>query len=104
MFGQMGRFLRHALRGARAQAVDSVTPVLTEPARLDFQHSWDMATGYALIDGRDEAIDWIANSIRRGLINNPFLSRHDPRLANIRHEKRFVDLMASRSQWERLDV
>ena len=64
-----------------------------------------MATGYALIDERDQAIEWLTNATRQGLINYPFLSQHDPLLKNIRQEKRFTELMEEvRSQWERFDV
>jgi non-specific serine/threonine protein kinase len=64
-----------------------------------------MATGYALIEERDAALDWLENAICRGFINYPFLSRYDPLLVNIRQERRFTDLMEKvRSQWERFAV
>jgi non-specific serine/threonine protein kinase len=103
--GQLALFLRHGLGGNKAEALQAVNPTLTEAARLDFQHSWDMATGYALIEEREEALEWLANATHRGFINYPFLSQYDPLLKNIRQEKRFKELMEEvRSQWERFEV
>jgi serine/threonine protein kinase/tetratricopeptide (TPR) repeat protein len=105
MFGQLGLFLNHALRGNKAQALDAVSPASAEAARWDMQYSWEMATGYALIDERDQAIQWLTNATRRGFINYPFLSQHDPLLKNIRREKRFTELMEEvRSEWEQFEV
>ena len=104
MFGQIGLFLGHALRGNKAQALEAVSPTSAEAARWDLQYPWEMATGYALIGERDQAIDWLTNATRRGLINYPFLSQHDPLLKSLRQEKRFTDLMEQvRSQWERFE-
>jgi serine/threonine protein kinase len=105
MFGQLALFLGHGLRGDRAKALEAVSPTLTEAARWDLQYSWEMATGYALIDEREAALGWLENAIRRGLINYPFLSQYDPLLKNIRQEKRFQELMEEvRSRWERFEV
>lgn len=77
---------------------------MTDAARWDLQYSWEMATEYALIDERAEAIEWLENATHRGLINYPFLSQYDPLLKNIREEKRFKELMEEvRSQWERFE-
>jgi eukaryotic-like serine/threonine-protein kinase len=105
MFGQLALFLRHGLGGNKAKALEAVSPLLVDPAHLDLQHSWDIATGYALIEEQDAALEWLENAIRRGFINYPFLSRYDPLLENIRQEKRFTELMEEvRSQWERFEV
>ena len=56
MFGQLALFLRHGLGGNKAEALQAVNPTLTEAVRLDLQHSWDMATAYALIEEREEAL------------------------------------------------
>ncbi len=78
---------------------------MTEWARWDFEASWEMATGYALIGETDDALEWLENAVQRGFINYPFLSQYDPLLENIRHERRFVALMEDvRSQWERFEA
>ena len=38
MFGQIGLFLRHALRGNKAQALEAVSPTSAEAARWDLQY------------------------------------------------------------------
>lgn len=53
----MARFLRHALDGDRDRVRKAVTPTLTEWAGWDFQTTWEMATGYALVGEKDAAID-----------------------------------------------
>lgn len=105
MFGQLALFLGLALRGEKGKAAQAVSPTLSESARWDFQYSWDMAAGYALIEEREEALGWLEHAVLRGFINYPFLSRHDPFLKNIRQEKRFKALMEEiRPRWERFEV
>ena len=105
MFGQLAQFLSHTLRGNKADALAAVNSDLTEAARWDLQYSWEMASGYALIDERDRAIEWLEIATRQGMICYPFLSQYDPLLENLRQEPRFKELMeAVRSQWERFEV
>ncbi len=104
-FGQLALFLRRALDGDRGGALAAVTPTLMEWARLDFEASWEMATGYALIGETDDALEWLENAVQRGFINYPFLSKYDPLLENLREEKRFLTLMDNvRFQWEQFEV
>ena len=70
-FGQLALFLRRALDGDRGGALAAVTPTLMEWARLDFEASWEMATGYALIGETDDALEWLENAVQRGFINYP---------------------------------
>jgi len=105
MFGQLAQFLSHTLRGNKADALAAVNSDLTEAARWDMQYSWEMASGYALIDERDKAIDWLETATHQGMICYPFLSQYDPLLENLRQEPRFKELMEDvRSQWERFEV
>ncbi len=67
--------------------------------------SFDMAYGYALINEKEKAIDWLETATRIGFINYPFLSEYDPLLESLRQEKRFLTLMEDvRSSWERFEV
>ncbi len=85
---------RHALRGE----VDEVHRLMTEELQTMLGGDWQwchlIADCYALIDSRDLALNWLEKAIDMGYTNYPFLSRHDPLLDSIRHEARFVDLMA----------
>ena len=65
--------------------------------------SWFLAEGFAAMGANGEALDWLENAVRRGLLNYPLLAAHDPLLEPIRAELRFKALLgAVRPQWEAL--
>jgi non-specific serine/threonine protein kinase len=104
-FSRMAAMFLRALAGDREGTVAAVTPDLVEAARVDWQYSWEVASGYALIGASDQALDWLQNAVTRGFINYRFLSLHDPLLAGLRGDRRFQTLMAdARSRHERLRV
>ena len=85
--------------------MQAVNPEMTRAARWDEQFSWMMASCYALIDEKKEALDWLDNAIHRGFINYPFLSKFDPTLKNLRRMKRFKELMEKvKYEWERFEA
>jgi len=58
---------------------------------------------YRVLGRTDDAIAWTRIAINRGFLNHPFLSRHDPFLASVRSDGRFVALMDElRPRWEAL--
>jgi hypothetical protein len=64
-----------------------------------------MAHGYALIDEKEKALDWLENAVDRGFIAYSFLISHDPFLKNIRGEERFEKLMERvKYEWEIFEV
>ena len=98
-------FLKYVLQRNRSKALQAVNPELTRAARWDEQFSWMMASCYALIDEKKEALDWLDNAIHRGFINYPFLSKFDPTLKNLRRMKRFKELMEKvKYEWERFEA
>jgi hypothetical protein len=104
-FSRMAAMFLRALAGDRAGTFAAVTPDLVEAARVDWQYSWEVASGYALVGASDQALDWLANAVTRGFINYRFLSLHDPLLADLRGDVRFQTLMAdARKRHERLRV
>jgi len=104
-FSGMAAVFRRALSGDREGTFAAVTPDLVLAARVDWQYSWEVASGYALVGAADEALDWLRNAVSRGFINYRFLSLHDPMLAGLRGDERFQTLMAeARTQHERLRV
>lgn len=62
-------------------------------AKKDAQYSLFVAEIYAMINYKEDAINWLENSINRGMINYRFLSENDPLLENIRNDERFIELM-----------
>ena len=104
-FSRMAAMFLRALAGDREGTFAAVTPDLVEAARVDWQYSWEVASGYALVGATDQALDWLQNAVTRGFINYTFLSQHDPLLASLRSDERFQALMAdARKRHERLRV
>jgi len=105
VFAWLGLFFKYALKGDKTEALQSVTQELKSSARWDETWSFYMAKCYALIDEKEEALDWIENAINRGFINHPYLNEYDQFLENIRGEKRFKKLMKKvKYQWENFEV
>ncbi len=90
---QLAPAMACALRGDRAGVRRAITPELRAAARWDDIFSWWAADCFALVDERDTALDFLERAVEFGYINRPFLSQHEPFLANIRAERRFVRLM-----------
>jgi TolB-like protein/tetratricopeptide (TPR) repeat protein len=104
-FSLMATMFLRALAGDREGTHAAVTPDLVEAARVDWQYSWEVASGYALIGAADQAMDWLQNAVTLGFINHRFLSQHDPLLAGLRSDPRFRTLMDdARQRHERLQV
>ena len=99
------RFLLHALRGSRTEALACLTDQFTS---LAWQGSWvalTIAEGCALIGEPTESLRWLERSVDKGWINYPFLSRIDPWLETIRGDPRFDALMARVGhEWEAFEA
>jgi hypothetical protein len=78
-----------------------MTPDLRAAVWWDDIFSWWTADCFALVDEREAALDFVERAVQFGIINYPFLARHEPFLANIRGEPRFAQLMERvRGEWE----
>ena len=87
------------------RAIQAVTSDLVDAAKVDWQYSWEVAAGYALVGELHEALEWLENAVRRGFLNYRFLSEYDPLLENLRGDERFQALMAeARDRFESLEV
>ena len=74
-------------------------------AKKDFQSSLFFAQAFAMINSKEDALEWLENSINYGFINYPFLNEYDPCLKNIRGEERFKKLMERvKYEWEKFKV
>ena len=90
-----------ALRGDRDGLLRALTPELRAAAHWDEIFAWWTADCLALVNERDEALDFLERAVEFGVINWPWLSRHEPFLANVRGEERFGRLMERvRRAWE----
>ena len=98
-------FLKYALRGEKNRALD----VLTDEVKHYFWHDpelpWLGACNYALIDEKEEALNWLEHVINKGWINYPLFNDNDPLLENIRGEERFKKLMERvKHEWKHFEV
>ena len=60
---------------------------------------------FAMLNAKEEALDWLKHAIDIGFIPYPFFSRIDPFLNNIRGEERFKKLMKRvKKEWENFEV
>jgi len=104
-FAGLVSFLKFALQGDKQEALKMVTDELVERAKWDELFTWEMAVCYALIEEKEEALDWLELSVNRGWIPYPFLNEYDPFLENIRGEPRFKKLMERvKYEWEHFEV
>jgi non-specific serine/threonine protein kinase len=89
---------------ADGQAFRKFANDLQAYARRDKEFSWVFADCLAIIGEIDEALDWLANSIEMGLINDRFFSEFDPFLAPLRGNRRFQALMERAREKQRAFV
>jgi hypothetical protein len=74
-------------------------------AKKDAQYSLWLAEAYAKIDYKEDALNWLENSVNHGFTNYPFLNEYDPFLERIRGEERFKKLMERvKYEWENFEV
>jgi tetratricopeptide (TPR) repeat protein len=105
LWEQLSLFFIKALKGEKTEALKSITKKTQEIFRNDEMFPIWMAEGFALIDEKDEAIDWLEHGVNWGFINYPFLNEYDPFLENIRKENRFKNLMEKvKHKWENFEV
>ncbi|MBN1504826.1 MAG: protein kinase [Candidatus Eisenbacteria bacterium] len=102
---KLGLLLQYALKGDRATVAEVVTPDLVETAKRDPQYSNWIGAFYAALGDTENSLDWLENSVSRGFTNYPFMSKHDPLLANVRGEPRFAELMERvKVLWEQFEA
>jgi eukaryotic-like serine/threonine-protein kinase len=90
-----------ALRGQREELLRVLTPELRAAATWDEIFAWWTADCLALVNERDAALDFLERAVEFGFVNAPWLSHHEPFLANVRGEPRFGRLMERvRRAWE----
>lgn len=101
----MGLFLKHALLGDKEKALQAVTPQLAGAARGIEFYSRFMGDSYALIDEKEEAVNWLRNDMNLGFINYPYLTEYNPLIENIRGDTQFQELLGEiRRRWEQFEV
>jgi tetratricopeptide (TPR) repeat protein len=98
-------FFKYALQGEKKKALETITEDVKSYFWNDPEFMWLGVCNYALIDEKEEALNWVEHIIDRGWINYPFLSERAPFLENIRGEPRFKKLMERvKHEWENFEV
>jgi TolB-like protein/Tfp pilus assembly protein PilF len=99
-----GLLLKYGLQKDKERAFQLVTPDFKKTCQRDLEWSYNVAQAFALLDEKEEALDWLENAVNRGFINYPFISKHDPFLAGIRGEERFKKLLERvKYEWEHFE-
>ncbi len=94
----------HGLKGEKQAVLEELTEDFREWCREGIWSS-RVATAFALLNEKEEALNWLEQAVNSGFINYPLLSERDPWLENIRGEKRFKELMERvKSEWENFEV
>ncbi len=94
----------YGLKGDKEAALNELTGDFREWCR---ERLWSsrIATSFALLNEREEALDWLEHTVNSGFIHYPLLSERDPWLDNIRGEERFKQLMKRvKKEWEAFEV
>jgi tetratricopeptide (TPR) repeat protein len=101
---KFGLLLKYGLLKNREKAFREITPDFEKTCRRDHQWSYLVAVPLALVDAREESLDWLENAVERGFINYPELQRNRY-LDNLRGEERFKKLMERvKYEWEHFEV
>ena len=104
-WARMACAMRFALSDDRERMLESITPDLREAARSDEIFSWWLADCYAIVGDHAAALDCVERMIELGVINYPFLARHEPFLRSVRDEPRFLGLLErARKAWDAFDA
>jgi len=88
------RFIRHAARGERAEALNTLDPEMRAMAWGDADLPLILPALFAHLDLREEALDWMARALERGLFNVPFFAGHGS-FGGLRSDPRFQELLAA---------
>jgi hypothetical protein len=64
-----------------------------------------VAAAFAFLGAADEAFEWLEHAVAAGFVHYPMLAEHDPFLASVRGDARFLKLLARvKEEWEQFEV
>jgi len=105
IFAEWCLFFKYALQGEKTRALETISEDVKMYFWNDPELPWLGACNYALINEKEEALNWLEHAIDRGWINYPLFAEKDPFLENIRGEERFKKLMERvKYAWENFEV
>ena len=87
------------------KAYQLMTTDFLKGLKMDPIGSYMIVTAFALLEKRDEALEWLENAVNCGYLNYPVLAEKDPVLKSLRGEPRFKKLMERvKYEWEHFEV
>ena len=100
-WAKLGVIFRYALEGKEEKVMELYTEKLKNMMRGDELYGVWVAESYALINHKQEALEWLEESINYQFINYPFLTKHNRFLKNLHNEEGFKTLMKRvKKEWE----
>jgi non-specific serine/threonine protein kinase len=104
-WAKLGVIFKYALEGKEEKVLELYTEKLKNMMRGDEFYGVWVAESYALINHKQEALEWLEEAINNQLLNYPFLTKHDRFLKNLHNEQGFKKLMKRvKIEWENFEV
>ena len=104
-WAKLGIIFKYALEGKEEKVLELYTDKLKNMLRGDELYGIWVAESYALINHKQEALEWLEEAINNQFINYPFLTKHNPFLKNLHNEEGFKKLMKRvKKEWEDFKV
>jgi len=104
-WAKLGVIFKYALEGKEEMVLKLYTEELKNMMRGDEFYGVWVAESYALINHKQEALEWLEEAINNQLLNYPFLTKHDRFLKNLHNEEGFKKLMKRvKKEWENFEV
>jgi TolB-like protein/Flp pilus assembly protein TadD len=103
-WAQIALFCLHSLHGEKSKALEVVSEDLLNAVKGDDVLTVWMAESYALMDLKEESIEWIEKAVSNQNISYPWYES-DPFFINLHGEEKFMKLMERvKYEWENFEV
>ena len=104
-WAKLGVIFKYALEDKEEKVLELYTEELKNILRGDEFYGVWVAESYALINHKEEALEWLEECINNQLLNYPFLTKHDRFLKSLYNEEGFKKLMKRiNKDWENFKV
>lgn len=105
LFSKLCMILKYALCRETKKVREMLDSDLSAAIGSDFGYQYLLCVIFALLDEKEEALDWLEKAVSNGYINYPRLNGGDPFIKNIQTEARFKKLLKQvKQEWENFEV
>jgi eukaryotic-like serine/threonine-protein kinase len=99
---RFAHILGASISGDEARVRELMDDEFQATCRRDPDFALFVADAFAALGAVDDALEWLDNAVERGFANYPYLAQHDPFMARLRDEPRFVGILERcRMEWKR---